>query len=102
MTASFHLSSRMMNASQNARTGTLCLLDGIMMHRATLAATAVNLTARICSDGARDTVNDALGIAGTPNQSLSMLLVGHSRPSPMLVDFFPGATLRQHEIQPVE
>lgn len=71
---------------------------GIMVHRATLAATAVGLTARIFSDGTRDTVDDALGLAGSPNQSLSMLLVGHRRPSPMLLDFFPSAT--GHRCQP--
>jgi SagB-type dehydrogenase family enzyme len=72
---------------------------GIMMHRATLAATAVDLTARITSD-ADDTADDALGLTGTPNQSLSMLLVGHRRPSTILLDFLPCATLRQHRIQP--
>ncbi|MGH3974888.1 MAG: SagB family peptide dehydrogenase [Pseudonocardiaceae bacterium] len=67
---------------------------GVMVHRATLAATAIGLTARIFSDGTRDTVDDALGLAGTPNQSLSMLLVGHRRLSPMLLEFVPGATPR--------
>lgn len=38
-------------------------------------------------DGTRDTVDDALGLAGTPNQSLSMLLVGHRRLNPVLLDF---------------
>jgi SagB-type dehydrogenase family enzyme len=60
---------------------------GMMVHRATLAATAAGLTARIFSDGTRDTVDDALGLAGTPNQSLSMLLVGHRRLNPMLLEF---------------
>jgi SagB-type dehydrogenase family enzyme len=69
---------------------------GIMVHRATLAATAVGLTARIFSDGTTDTVDNALGLAGTPNQSLSMLLVGHRRLNPMLLDFVPGATPRRH------
>jgi SagB-type dehydrogenase family enzyme len=73
---------------------------GIMMHRATLAATAVGLTARIFSEGTRNTVDDALGLADTPNQSLSMLLVGHRRPSPMLLDFVPGTTPHRHQIQP--
>jgi SagB-type dehydrogenase family enzyme len=64
---------------------------GIMVHRATLAATAIGLVARIFSDGTRDTVDDALGLVGTPNQSLSMLLVGHRRLSPTQLDFVPGA-----------
>ncbi|MGH3826866.1 MAG: SagB family peptide dehydrogenase [Pseudonocardiaceae bacterium] len=68
---------------------------GIMIHRATLAAAAVGLSARIFSDGTTDTVEEALGLAGTPNQSLSMLLVGHRRLSPLL-DFVPGAPLRGH------
>jgi SagB-type dehydrogenase family enzyme len=63
---------------------------GIMVHRATLAGTAVGLTARIFSEGSRDTVDDVLGLADTPNQSLSMLLVGHRRLSPMLLDSIPG------------
>ena len=57
---------------------------GIMAHRATLAATAAGLTARIFSDGTTDPVDDALSLASTPNQSLSMLLVGHHRLNPML------------------
>ncbi|WP_447007179.1 hypothetical protein ACRAKI_12215 [Saccharothrix isguenensis] len=64
---------------------------GIMVHRATPAATAIGLIPRIFSDGTRDTVDNALGLAGAPDQSLSMLLVGHRRPKATQLDCTPGA-----------
>jgi SagB-type dehydrogenase family enzyme len=60
---------------------------GIMLHRATLAATAIGLTGRIFSDGTTDIVDDALGLTNTPNQGLSMLLVGHRRLNPNRVSW---------------
>ncbi|MFF0311164.1 SagB family peptide dehydrogenase [Streptosporangium sp. NPDC004379] len=49
---------------------------GLVVQRATLAATALGLAARIHSDGANDTTDEVLGIAGTPLRSLSFLAMG--------------------------
>lgn len=61
---------------------------GLVVHRATLAATAHGLAARIHSDGTNDTTDTALGLHATPLRSLSFLLLGHPRPGPVL----PGRT----------
>ncbi|MFE6688556.1 SagB family peptide dehydrogenase [Streptomyces sp. NPDC057743] len=53
---------------------------GLLLHRATLAATALGLTARIHSDGTNDTTDAALGLAGTRQRSLSFLALGKPRP----------------------
>ncbi|OKI16194.1 hypothetical protein A6A25_12965 [Saccharothrix sp. CB00851] len=52
---------------------------GLVVHRATLAATAAGLTARIHSDGANTATDGALGLTG-PLRSLSFLLLGTARP----------------------
>lgn len=57
---------------------------GLMIHRATLAATAHGFTARIHSDATNDTTDTALGLHTTPACSLSFLLLGHHRPGPQL------------------
>ncbi|MFI6708882.1 SagB family peptide dehydrogenase [Nonomuraea sp. NPDC050478] len=49
---------------------------GLVVQRATLAATALGLAARIHSDGANETTDEVLGLAGTPLRSLSFLLLG--------------------------
>ncbi|MFD0473631.1 nitroreductase family protein [Nonomuraea thailandensis] len=67
---------------------------GLIAQRATLAATALGLAARIHSDGANETTDEALGLAGTPLRSLSFLAMGTpptggplvTRPIPALVD----------------
>lgn len=58
---------------------------GLMIHRATLAATAHGLAARIHSDGTNNTTDTALGLHATPLRSLSFLLLGHPRPGPALL-----------------
>lgn len=57
---------------------------GLMVHRATLAATASGLAARIHSEGTNDATDTALGLHPTPLRSLSFLLLGHQRPGPLL------------------
>jgi SagB-type dehydrogenase family enzyme len=57
---------------------------GLMVHRATLAATAHGLAARIHSDGTNHTTDTALGLHTTPLRSLCFLLLGHLRPGPAL------------------
>ncbi|MFI9813825.1 SagB family peptide dehydrogenase [Saccharothrix variisporea] len=52
---------------------------GLVVHRATLAATAAGLTARLHSDGTSPVTDAALGLAG-PLRSLSFLLLGTARP----------------------
>lgn len=59
---------------------------GIMVHRATLAATICGLATRIHSDGTNDATDTALGLNATPLRSLSFLLLGHHRPGPFLRD----------------
>ncbi|MEV0828390.1 nitroreductase family protein [Nonomuraea rubra] len=67
---------------------------GLIAQRATLAATALGLAARIHSDGANETTDEALGLAGTPLRSLSFLAMGTpptggplvTRPIPALVN----------------
>ncbi|MEU7938193.1 SagB/ThcOx family dehydrogenase [Microbispora bryophytorum] len=49
---------------------------GLAAQRAALAAAALGLAARIHSDGANDTTDEVLGIAGTPLRSLSFLAMG--------------------------
>ncbi|WP_169947008.1 SagB family peptide dehydrogenase [Microbispora sp. H11081] len=49
---------------------------GLAVQRAALAAAALGLAARIHSDGANDTTDEVLGIAGTPLRSLSFLAMG--------------------------
>jgi hypothetical protein len=58
---------------------------GLVVHRATLAATARGLAARIHSEGTNDATDTALGVHTTPLRSLSFLLLGHQRPGPVLV-----------------
>jgi hypothetical protein len=62
---------------------------GLMVHRATLAATAHGLAARIHSDGTNDTTDTTLGLHTTSLRSLSFVLLGHPRPGPAL----PGHAL---------
>jgi hypothetical protein len=62
---------------------------GLMVHRATLAATAHGLATRIHSDGTNHTTDTALGLLTTPLRTLSFLLLGHHRPGPAL----PGHAL---------
>ncbi len=57
---------------------------GLMIHRATLAATAGGLAARIHSDGTNDTTDTTLGLHDSPLRSLSFLMLGHHRPGPVL------------------
>jgi SagB-type dehydrogenase family enzyme len=59
---------------------------GIMVHRATLAATTRGLATRIHSEGTNDTTDTALGLHATPLRSLSFLLLGHHRPGPFVRD----------------
>lgn len=49
---------------------------GLVTQRATTAATALGLAARIHSDGANETTDEVLGLAGTPLRSLSFLVLG--------------------------
>ncbi|MFC4534185.1 SagB family peptide dehydrogenase [Sphaerisporangium dianthi] len=49
---------------------------GLVVQRAALAAAALGLAARIHSDGANDTTDEVLGIAGTQLRSLSFLAMG--------------------------
>lgn len=60
---------------------------GLVVHRATLAATALGMATRIHSDGTNATTNATLGLGGTSLESLSFLLLGGPR---------PGATLHPH------
>jgi hypothetical protein len=57
---------------------------GLVVHRATLAATALGVATRIHSDGTNATTNAALGLRDSSLESLSFLLLGKPR---------PGATL---------
>lgn len=57
---------------------------GLMVHHATLAATARRLATRIHSDGANHATDAALGLHATLLRSLSFLLFGHQRPGPVL------------------
>ncbi len=57
---------------------------GLMVHRATLAATAGGLAARIHSDGTNNTTDTALGLRGSPLRTLSFLMLGHHRPGPVM------------------
>lgn len=57
---------------------------GLMVHRATLAATARRLATRIHSEGANHATDTALGLHTTPLRGLSFLLLGHQRPGPVL------------------
>ena len=57
---------------------------GLIIHRATLAATTHGLTARIHSDGTNHITDTALDLYATPLHSLSFLLLGHQRPGPVL------------------
>ncbi|MER5264930.1 SagB family peptide dehydrogenase [Actinosynnema sp. NPDC002837] len=52
---------------------------GLVVHRATLAATACGLTARIHSDGTNASTDAVLGLTG-PLHALSFLLLGTPRP----------------------
>ncbi|WP_274563340.1 SagB family peptide dehydrogenase [Streptomyces spiramyceticus] len=54
---------------------------GMRIHRASLAAAALNLAARIHSDATNAATDAALGLADTPWRSLSFLLIGHPHPS---------------------
>jgi hypothetical protein len=54
---------------------------GLVMHRATLTATALGLTARIHSDGTNPATDIALGLTTTPWRSLSFVLIGFPRTS---------------------
>lgn len=54
---------------------------GLVVHRATLAATALGLTGRIHSDGTNPATDAALGLAATSWRSLSFLLLGSPRAS---------------------
>ncbi|WP_433443594.1 SagB family peptide dehydrogenase [Nonomuraea sp. CA-141351] len=66
---------------------------GLVAQRAALAATALGLATRIHSDGANETTDEVLGLAGTPLRSLSFLAMGTpptggplvARPMPALV-----------------
>jgi SagB-type dehydrogenase family enzyme len=49
---------------------------GLVAQRAALAATELGLAARIHSDGANETTDEVLGLAGTPLRSLSFLAMG--------------------------
>ena len=60
---------------------------GLIIHRATLAATALGLAARIHSDGTNDATDTALGLPPTSLRSLSFLLLGHHRPGPTLCSY---------------
>lgn len=51
---------------------------GILTHRAALAAASAGLSARILSDVANPTTDDALGLAGSPYRTLCALLVGRT------------------------
>jgi SagB-type dehydrogenase family enzyme len=61
---------------------------GLAVHRATLAATALGLAARIHSDGTNSATDAALGLRGTSRQALSFLLLGNLR---------PGAVVHTHD-----
>lgn len=52
---------------------------GLVLQRATLAASALGLVARFYSDGANDTTDRVLGLAGTSRRSLSFLGIGTPR-----------------------
>jgi hypothetical protein len=54
---------------------------GMRVHRASLAAAALGLAARIHSEATNPATDTALGLAGTPWQSLSFLLIGRPYPS---------------------
>ncbi|GAA2924002.1 SagB family peptide dehydrogenase [Streptomyces enissocaesilis] len=54
---------------------------GMRVHRASLAAAALGLAARIHSEATNAATDTALGLAGTPWQSLSFLLIGRPHPS---------------------
>ena len=49
---------------------------GLIAQRATLAATALGLAARIHSDGANETTDEVLGLGDGPLRSLSFLVMG--------------------------
>ncbi|TDD19718.1 SagB family peptide dehydrogenase [Nonomuraea diastatica] len=67
---------------------------GLVAQRAALAAAALGLAARIHSDGANETTDEVLGLAGTSLRSLSFLAMGTpptggplvARPIPVLAD----------------
>lgn len=64
---------------------------GLVVHRAALAASALELTSRIHSDGANPDTDAALGLAGTPWRSLSLLLIGAPpRSGPVLAPVGPA------------
>ena len=52
------------------------LAVGLVVHRATLAATALGLQARIHSDYCTAVTDAALGLAGSPRRGLSALFIG--------------------------
>ncbi|MCO6006962.1 SagB family peptide dehydrogenase [Actinoallomurus purpureus] len=54
---------------------------GLVIHRATLTAAALGLTARIHSDGTNPATDTALGLTMTPWRSLSFILIGFPRTS---------------------
>lgn len=68
---------------------------GLVVHRATLAATARGLSTRIHSDGANYTTDTVLGLRDRPERSLSFLLLGHRRLGPTL----PGPPAYPRESQ---
>ncbi|MFI7453446.1 hypothetical protein ACIBQX_38565 [Nonomuraea sp. NPDC049714] len=66
--------------------------SGVLVHRATLAATALGLAARIHSDVCGEATDTTLGLRGAGRRSLSALLVGRSpRRAPVRWDLWPVA-----------
>ncbi|MBV9312705.1 MAG: SagB family peptide dehydrogenase [Pseudonocardia sp.] len=55
---------------------------GLVLHRATLVATALGLATRIHSEATNPVTDAALGFQATPLGSLSFLLIGSYRPGP--------------------
>ncbi len=66
--------------------------SGVLVHRATLAATALGLAARIHSDVCVKATDTALGLHGSGHRGLSALLVGGPpRRTPVRWDLWPVA-----------
>ncbi|SDL92897.1 SagB family peptide dehydrogenase [Nonomuraea jiangxiensis] len=73
---------------------------GLVAQRATLAAVALGLAARIHSDGANETTDEVLTLAGTPLRSLSFLVLGTPPTGGPLVAR-PVPALVREEVMPV-
>ncbi|MEU4232921.1 SagB family peptide dehydrogenase [Nonomuraea sp. NPDC026600] len=66
---------------------------GLAVHRATLAAAALGISARIHSDGTIAATSAALGLTGSDRQALSFLLLGRPPMGPSLIRPLPAAAV---------